>query len=289
MIFIRMVKLIINADDFGANPEVNLAIERMISGGYISSATIMANGEAFEDTVRIVNANRQVSFGVHLNLDEYHSLTRPGIFRERGITDNQDIFIKNVILKKKSFDRELKKAIYYELHDQVRRVQQAGIPLTHFDSHHHFHTQPLLSDILKQLGHDFSIRKIRRPLNKSKKYLRATRMARVQHSKTGSNVHRPSKNKALRKINSALSLVRDKFEARKWNHSIKNYFITTDAFMTYAGFYHYCNSPYAMLNAEIIELMCHPGHKAYDFETELLEEQKLAKLIDFQLVSFHDL
>ncbi|HKS41295.1 MAG TPA: ChbG/HpnK family deacetylase, partial [Blastocatellia bacterium] len=47
-----MRKLIVNADDFGFTRGVNLGIIRAFEEGILTSATIMANGDAFEDAIK---------------------------------------------------------------------------------------------------------------------------------------------------------------------------------------------------------------------------------------------
>src|SRR5690348_17074150 len=63
-----MKKLIVNADDFGYTRSVNLGIARACRDGIVTSATIMANGNAFDDAVARAKANAKLGVGVHLVL-----------------------------------------------------------------------------------------------------------------------------------------------------------------------------------------------------------------------------
>ena len=61
-----MKKLIVNADDFGFTRGVNAGIARAFKSGVLTSATIMANGDAFEDAIEIARANPDLGIGCHL-------------------------------------------------------------------------------------------------------------------------------------------------------------------------------------------------------------------------------
>jgi len=59
-------KLIVNADDLGLTAGVNRAVVETHSGGVVSSATLMANGAAFEDAVNVARSAPSLSVGCQL-------------------------------------------------------------------------------------------------------------------------------------------------------------------------------------------------------------------------------
>src|SRR5277367_3591313 len=63
-----MRRLIVNADDFGITRGVNRGILRSHREGIVTSATIMAAGDAFEDAVETARANPSLGVGVHIVL-----------------------------------------------------------------------------------------------------------------------------------------------------------------------------------------------------------------------------
>ena len=63
-----MIRIIINADDLGKDSQVNDKISEALQNGFITSSTIMANIELWDEVHKIVDANPKASFGVHLNL-----------------------------------------------------------------------------------------------------------------------------------------------------------------------------------------------------------------------------
>src|SRR5919197_1698444 len=61
-------RLIINADDFGLTEGVNRAIVEAHSEGVVTSTTLMANGPAFDNAVRLAAISPKLSVGCHLVL-----------------------------------------------------------------------------------------------------------------------------------------------------------------------------------------------------------------------------
>jgi predicted glycoside hydrolase/deacetylase ChbG (UPF0249 family) len=67
-----MKQLIINADDFGADPARNRGIIEGLEAGVVTSVSILANGPALVHLRRCVPAliRRRISCGLHLNLSK---------------------------------------------------------------------------------------------------------------------------------------------------------------------------------------------------------------------------
>src|SRR5260370_1086242 len=61
-------RLILNADDFGLTPGINRAIAELHQAGALTSATLMANGLAFDDAVAIAPANPTLGVGCPITL-----------------------------------------------------------------------------------------------------------------------------------------------------------------------------------------------------------------------------
>lgn len=154
--------LIINADDLGRSGSVNTEVFRLLDKGKITSATIIATGSAFEEGVRRAKGYPQCSFGVHLFLDEFHPVTDltafPSVLSEDGRFQPE--------AREYAYNRALRKALTQEWVAQVRRVQGAGIPVSHLDSHHHIHTFPWVFPVLKRVQRLTGVRKIRCTLNR---------------------------------------------------------------------------------------------------------------------------
>lgn len=142
-----MRRLIVNADDLGFTSGVNRAIIEAHLHGVVTSSTLMANGPAFEEAVGLAKATPNLSVGCHvvlidgqpvLDAKQLPSLTRAGRFR-----DGMMSFSARAIAGRIDPDE-----ITAEATAQIRKIQSAGIALSHFDSHKHTH---LFSKILRPL------------------------------------------------------------------------------------------------------------------------------------------
>jgi predicted glycoside hydrolase/deacetylase ChbG (UPF0249 family) len=145
-------QLVVNADDFGFTPDVNQGIVEAHRGGILTSTTLMANGAAFDDAVRLAREAPALDIGCHLVLVGGHSLVSgkafpPTVGRLLAAVARRQI------------------RIYDELAAQVRRIAAAGIRPTHLDTHKHTHLAPPVLDAVARLSEDFGIRWVRRPFD----------------------------------------------------------------------------------------------------------------------------
>ena len=83
-----MKKFILNADDFGMSDSYNQAVLEGYSFGLLKSASLCANGEAFDNAINNIIPNcPNLSVGVHLNIIKGKSLTNAPL-----LTDKNNIF-----------------------------------------------------------------------------------------------------------------------------------------------------------------------------------------------------
>jgi len=136
-------KLVVNADDLGADGSRNEGIFAAIRAGVVTSASILVNGAAFDDAVRIIRGEgfTRISWGVHVNLSEGMALC-PGL---RVLTDRCGCFrgkrAAHLLLSKRGHSL-LEEEIVREVEAQVRRLKKTGIPINHLDGHQHVHVFP---------------------------------------------------------------------------------------------------------------------------------------------------
>jgi chitin disaccharide deacetylase len=111
-------QLVVNADDFGFTPDVNRGIVDAHRGGILTATTLMANGAAFEDALRLARETPSLDIGCHLVLvGERSPLTgRP---YPRTVAKLLGALAR----------REIRP--YEELAAQVRIILDAGIRPTH--------------------------------------------------------------------------------------------------------------------------------------------------------------
>ncbi len=65
-----MKNLIVNADDLGWTEGVNRGIADAHRNGIVTSASLLANGAAFESAVEMARSAPALGVGVHLNLND---------------------------------------------------------------------------------------------------------------------------------------------------------------------------------------------------------------------------
>jgi predicted glycoside hydrolase/deacetylase ChbG (UPF0249 family) len=145
-------QLIINADDFGFTPDVNQGIVEAHRRGILTAATLMANGEAFDDAVKLARETPSLDIGCHLVLIGGRSLVTGKAF---PLTVSE--------LLAALARRQIRP--YEELAAQVRRIGAADLKATHLDTHKHTHLAPPVLDAVARLGQEFGIRWVRRPFD----------------------------------------------------------------------------------------------------------------------------
>lgn len=141
-----MRQLIVNADDFGLTSGVNRAILEAHREGVVSSATLMANSAAFDEAVEAARALPTMSVGCHVVLTDGAPVSPPGAVdtllairsaEPERFYANLSAFAARATLG--GFDRE---QLVSEITAQIRRIQAAGLEVTHLDSHKHAHIFP---------------------------------------------------------------------------------------------------------------------------------------------------
>ena len=153
------MNIIINADDFGLNEHCSKAIAQAFREGLITDTTMMATGEYFDEAVELAKEQGFIDkIGIHLNLTEGEPLTN-GIKSCKSFVEAGRYHHRNNRLKPLS--KGEKEALYIELTAQVEKILNAGIQITHADSHHHIHTAVFVASIAARVCKEHGITKIR--------------------------------------------------------------------------------------------------------------------------------
>lgn len=252
------MKIIINADDLGKNEFINAEIFQLADKKLITSATLLANGDGFNEVIEKKHKYPNLSIGAHLNL----TLGKP-------LSKNNDLtpllnangeFCDLNTLKQINFTKTLKVAIYKELSLQIEKIKTAGIEISHIDSHNHIHYIPQLFFIFKKIQKKFSIKKIR--------------LART-----------------LWPVNEKIS-IQKKIKSFLFNFFIKNYYssYTTSGFTNFLSFYEHAVDKQEFLNYRSLEIMVHPGSKTSDFRIGLLKSDWQTKIkFPIEFINYHQL
>jgi len=165
-------RLIINADDFGLTAGVNRAIVEAHENGVVSSATLMANGQAFAQAVSLARSTPRLGVGCHVVLvdgapllpqAQVHSLL-DGSGKSAGDARFREGISKFGALA--MLGRLAADEIEAEATAQIRKLQASGIPVTHLDSHKHTHLFPRVLRPLLQAAQRCGVRAIRNPFER---------------------------------------------------------------------------------------------------------------------------
>lgn len=167
-----MQSLIVNADDFGLTPGVNRAVAELHAAGALTSATLMANGGAFEDAAAFAHAHPSLGVGCHIvlvdgfpvsPLSEVASLLadpirtldnrKLGAFRAAPGAFLRDLFLGRISAAQ----------IEQEAIAQIRKIQRAGVRVTHIDTHKHLHSFPSVLRPLLRAARACDVGAIRNP------------------------------------------------------------------------------------------------------------------------------
>jgi predicted glycoside hydrolase/deacetylase ChbG (UPF0249 family) len=160
-------KLIVNADDFGLTTGVDRAIIETHIGGVVSSATLMANGATFDDAVTASRSAPNLSVGCHVVLVDGTPVSPPDavdtLLAIRSAEPDKfysslSAFAARAMLG--GFDRD---QLVAEVTAQIRKIQAAGLQVTHLDTHKHAHVFPEIFAALLRAARICGVRAIRNP------------------------------------------------------------------------------------------------------------------------------
>lgn len=157
-----MKRLIINADDFGLTRGVNRAIAEAHQRGVVTSATLMAGGPEFDEAVALARSLPRLSIGCHVDLIQLAPISSPAqiptLAAGANFRSGFARFARAALRHRLSAEE-----ISIEAAAQMRRLQSAGLTLTHFDTHKHTHLFPQVLRPLLQAANQCGIRAVRNP------------------------------------------------------------------------------------------------------------------------------
>jgi hopanoid biosynthesis associated protein HpnK len=155
-------RLIVNADDFGFTSGVNRAIVEAHSHGIVTSSTLMANGPAFTEAVKLVKRNPRLGVGCHVVLIDGEPLLDrekiPSLTHSRRFRDSLKSFAARALSRR--IDEE---EIFAEVAAQIRKLQASAISVSHVDTHKHTHLFPRILRPVLRAARECGVRAVRNP------------------------------------------------------------------------------------------------------------------------------
>jgi hopanoid biosynthesis associated protein HpnK len=155
-----MRRLIVNADDMGLHPGINAGILRCHREGIVTSASLSPNGVAFEEACGLLKGAPGLDVGVHLTLVDEVPLSAPG---EVASLAPSGRFPRDyaVLFRRLLLGQVREAELEGELLAQVARVRDAGLDVSHLDSHQHVHLHPALLPVVIRVAQRMGVKAIR--------------------------------------------------------------------------------------------------------------------------------
>lgn len=149
-------RVILNADDFGRSHSINEAVIRAHREGVLTTASLMVNGEAFEDAVRLAKSNPSLGVGLHLTLVMGRSTLPPS--QIPGLVNERSEFTDNAVAAgiKCFFSRSLRAQLEAEIAAQIEKFRATGLTMDHLNGHLNFHLHPTIFGILTRYFENWS-------------------------------------------------------------------------------------------------------------------------------------
>jgi hopanoid biosynthesis associated protein HpnK len=150
----------VSGDDLGLHPGINAGVVRGHREGIVTCASLCANGAAFEDAVLALRAAPDLDVGVHLTLVGEAPLLSPDrlptLAPDGRLPDHFGGLFLRVML-----GRIREAEIEEEMSAQVARARDAGLRVSHLDSHQHVHLHPALLPVVLRVARRFGIGAVR--------------------------------------------------------------------------------------------------------------------------------
>jgi hopanoid biosynthesis associated protein HpnK len=159
-------RLIINADDFGLTSGINRAVLEGYQHGSITSATLMP-APCFEEAVCLAKSTPGLGVGCHVVLvngkpvldpEQVPTLAHKKRAGQSGFRESWEHFAAAALAGKLAAAE-----IEAEAVAQIRKLQSAGITVSHLDTHKHVHMFPSVLRPLLRAARQCGVRAIRNP------------------------------------------------------------------------------------------------------------------------------
>lgn len=148
-------RVIFNADDFGRSRSINEAVIRAHREGVLTTASLMVNGDAFDEAVALAKTHPALGVGLHLTLVTGRSTLPhaeiPGLVSHNGEFSNNPVAAGLGAF----FRRSLRPQLEAEIAAQIARFQATGLVMDHVNGHLNFHLHPTIFGILMRIFADW--------------------------------------------------------------------------------------------------------------------------------------
>ena len=150
--------LIIHADDLGLCKTENNATIKALEKGMVNSSSIMVPCRGFKEAAEWGRNHPETDLGLHLTLTSEWNAYKWGPVlpadEVKTLVSDVGFFLPDKAgMVKKASDHDIEK----EARSQIRAILDAGLDLTHIDSHMFVAFAPRVMDIYRKLGKEFRV------------------------------------------------------------------------------------------------------------------------------------
>ena len=159
--------IVVNADDFGYDPDSALATIDCFKVGALTSATIMPKMPATDMAIGFALKNPQHAYGIHLTFvrDTVESPMADPCLIPALVRKNGEFHASHQLRLMALMGQLPVSQLCIEIAAQIERVMDSGIPVSHVDSHGHLHKfKPFVEALAKTLPR-YGIRRVRNVQN----------------------------------------------------------------------------------------------------------------------------
>jgi hopanoid biosynthesis associated protein HpnK len=157
--------LVVVADDLGRSASVNKAVAMACDAGFLTAASLMAGGDAFEEAVELAAGHPGLSVGLHVMLSDgcpvLSAADVPDLVNDKGLFDESPMRAGIAYWRLRN---KIACQIEAEVKAQFDKLEDTGIRPTHVDCHHHLHMHPLLFAVIAREAARRDVAWIRIPL-----------------------------------------------------------------------------------------------------------------------------
>ena len=156
-------RLIVTADDFGADAAVNDAVEVAHREGVLTAASLMVAAPAAADAVARARALPGLGVGLHLVLVDGVPALPPA--RVPDLVGPDGRFRPNMVRAAFGFVRpRVRRQLAAEIEAQFAAFAATGLALDHVNAHKHFHLHPIVAGLILSIGPRYGMRAVRAPV-----------------------------------------------------------------------------------------------------------------------------
>ena len=190
-------RLVITADDFGADASVNEAVEVAHCRGVLTAASLMVAAPAAADAVTRARRMPGLGVGLHLVLVEGHPALAPDLIPD--LVDGAGLFRTDMARAGAAmfFLPRVRRQLAMEIEAQFAAFAATGLALDHVNAHKHFHLHPTIAGMILKIGRTVRV-EVGAPSDRTRSGAGQGRARR-----RGPRLDRGSRGRALRVVGSA--------------------------------------------------------------------------------------